>query len=132
MVTALVIDAGVKDAEISLALVGAGAIRRLNREYLGHDWVTDVIAFDLSAGGGEILMGDIYVCLVQAREQARKFGVSHEEELFRLAAHGTLHLLGYDHEKDGERENMFAVQERTVERFFDKSLSGTITGGRTA
>ena len=132
MVTKLVTDAGVREAELSLALVGAGAIRKLNREYLGHDWVTDVIAFDLSSGGGGMLMGDIYICLVQAGEQARRFGVSHEEELFRLAAHGTLHLLGYDHENDGEREEMFAVQERAVKKYFAKSLAGSIPRGQSA
>jgi probable rRNA maturation factor len=126
MVAALVSDAGVADADFSLTLVGTAAIRKLNREYLGHDWVTDVISFNLSEGGVGLLMGDIYICLVQAREQARRFGVSHEEELFRLAAHGTLHLLGYDHENEDDRGKMFAVQERAVKKYYSKTMSGSI------
>ena len=52
MITALIAEAAVKQAVVSLAVVGAGTIRRLNREYLDHDRVTDVLAFDLSEGGG--------------------------------------------------------------------------------
>jgi len=128
---ALIADSGVNEAEISLALVGAAAIRRLNRHYLGHDWTTDVIAFDLSEGGQVGLVGDIYICLVQARRQARRFGISLEEELFRLAAHGTLHLLGCDHENEKDRTAMFELQERAVSKYFKHSLAGAIARENT-
>ena len=128
MVRTLITDAGVADAEISVAVIGSGAIRRLNREYLAHDWITDVLAFDLSEGGEETLVGDIYICLVQARDQARRYGVSHEEELFRLAAHGTLHVLGFDHENEQERAEMFELQERAVRKYYKSSMAGAIAG----
>lgn len=75
-------------------------IRALNREWLGHDWVPDVLSFRLEEGGG--LVGDIYVGLDQAARQAAEAGVPGEEELVRLALHGALHVLGFDHPEDEE------------------------------
>ena len=72
---------------------------------------TDVISFSL--GDGDELLGDIYVGLPQARRQAEDFGVALDEELVRLAIHGSLHVLGYDHPDGPEREGcaMYALQE---------------------
>ncbi len=112
-------------AEISLTFVGRDKIRALNRTYLGRDRITDVIAFDLSDSektacrkkGRKTLVGDIYICLPQAREQAAFHGVPEEEELARLAAHGLLHVLGYDHQKSRESRRMKMLQEQAVEKF---------------
>jgi probable rRNA maturation factor len=102
------------DAEISVALVSDAAISRLNREYLSHDGPTDVISFALEAHPGGAGGGDIYIGLGQAERQAREEGVSTREELLRLAIHGTLHVLGWDHpeEDDGRAESeMYRRQE---------------------
>ena len=116
----------VKQAEISLTFVGAQRIRKLNREYLGRDRTTDVISFDLSGGrpvsesgrsAGCPLVGDIYVCVPRAKKQASDYGISAEEELFRLAVHGVLHLMGYDHEKDTESRRMNRLQEQLVSEY---------------
>jgi probable rRNA maturation factor len=100
--------------ELSLTLVDDRAIRAINREYLGKDRVTDVIAFCL--GGGGVLLGDVYVGLEQARRQAAEYGVDEPEELVRLAVHGTLHVLGHDHPEGEDRfgSPMFDLQERLV------------------
>lgn len=92
-------------------------MRRLNREYLGHDHPTDVISFALPAPGGA-LAGDVYVCRAEAAKNAQRHGVPLAEELVRLVVHGTLHVLGYDHPEgeDRVRSTMWRKQERYVAR----------------
>jgi probable rRNA maturation factor len=88
-----------KAAEVSITFDGDGLLKALNRNYLGKDSSTDVIAFNLS-GESDFLIGDIYISVDRAEEQARRYDILLEEELLRLELHGVLHLLGYDHETD--------------------------------
>ncbi|MFH1070539.1 MAG: rRNA maturation RNase YbeY [Candidatus Glassbacteria bacterium] len=108
-------------AEISITFIGSALMRRLNREYLDHDWVTDVLAFNLSAGepaGMDMpLVGDVYVCVPRALAQAARLNLEEEEELMRLTAHGVLHLLGYDHGKPAEAKMMSSLQEEYLNKF---------------
>jgi probable rRNA maturation factor len=107
------------DAEISVALVSDDAISRLNREYLSHDGPTDVISFALEAVPGGVGGGDIYIGLGQAERQAGEEGLSTREELLRLAIHGTLHVLGWEHpEEDADRakSEMYRRQEAILSR----------------
>jgi probable rRNA maturation factor len=122
MISHLLESHRIAEAELSLTFVGRDRIRRLNREYLGRRGSTDVIAFDLtdpaeSEKRRSPLMGDIYVCVPQAVSQAGTYGVSPEEEFCRLAAHGVLHLLGYDHESELDARRMNREQEAAVARF---------------
>ena len=91
---------GVAEGEISVALLDDPAIRALNRDHLGRDGPTDVLAFALH-GAGERLLGDLYLGAAQARRQAAEEGIDEAEELVRLAVHGTLHVLGWDHPQEG-------------------------------
>jgi len=107
-------DQGIIGGEISLTLLDDEGIGALNHRYLGKDRPTDVLAFSL--GDGPAPLGDIYLGVEQARRQAEELGVALEEELVRLAVHGTLHVLGYDHPDGAERTGspMFVLQERLV------------------
>lgn len=107
-------DQGVATAEISVTLLDDDGIRTLNRDYLGKDRPTDVIAFSL--GSESEPLGDVYIGVEQAGRQAEELGVALDEELVRLSVHGTLHVLGHDHPEGGERTEspMFARQERLV------------------
>ena len=91
------------------------AIRQLNREWLGHDWPTDVVSFPLEAPDGS-RTGDVYICPAVARHEARVHGLAAREELVRLVVHGTLHVLGHDHpESEGRTTSpMWRLQERLV------------------
>ncbi len=73
-------------------------LQRLNRQFLGRDYPTDVLAFP-EAEPGEFL-GEVAVSVTRAAEQAREFGHPVEEEIGILMLHGLLHLLGMDHERD--------------------------------
>lgn len=102
-------------AELSLTLLGDPAIADLNTRFLDHPGPTDVIAFPLHAAG-EAPLGDVYLGYPQALRQAARLGVSADEELARLAIHGTLHVLGYEHPDGADRESspMWHVQERVL------------------
>lgn len=105
---------GSEVVEISLALLGDDDIRELNQRFLGHDRPTDVIAFTLGEDAERV--GDVYVGVDQARRQAAELGVPVDQELVRLAVHGTLHVLGHDHPEGEDRYDspMFVLQERIV------------------
>ena len=85
-----------KQGNISIAFIGEGRMRKLNKKYRKKNKVTDVLAF--SEG-----LGEIVICLREVKKNAKKFNSSLQEELARVLIHGTLHLLSYDHEKS-ERE----------------------------
>ena len=109
---------GVDAGEISIALVSDGEIAALNQEYLDHEGPTDVISFHLH-DEGEPPLGDVYVGVEQAARQAAGFGAPADEEVIRLAVHGTLHVLGYDHPEGDDRtaSPMFARQEALLREF---------------
>ncbi len=88
-------------------------MRRLNAEWMGHDWPTDVLSFALPTPGGELL-GDVYVCRPVAVREARRRRIAISQELLRLVIHGTLHVIGYDHPEDESRtaSPMWRRQER--------------------
>ena len=73
-------------------------LRRLNREFLGHDYPTDVLSFPSGTAGG--FAGEIAISTGRAEEQAIEFGHTVTDEIKILMLHGLLHLLGMDHEKD--------------------------------
>jgi len=88
-----------KASELSIALVGQGRIRELNKRYRGKNRITDVLAFQ----NKEIGLGEVVICLREVKKNAKRFSSTFEKELARVLIHGILHLLGYDHEK-GEEE----------------------------
>jgi probable rRNA maturation factor len=115
---------GVRGARIELTLLGGAAMRRLNRRHTGRRGLTDVIAFALPQPDGRVL-GDVYICPEAAARWVRAGGdgprARVEEELIRLAVHGTLHVLGYDHPDGRARTSsaMWRRQERYVRRLMN-------------
>jgi probable rRNA maturation factor len=106
---------GREETELSITLLDDAAMRELNHDWLGHDRPTDVIAFGLGAGDAAPL-GDIYIGVERAIEQAAEAGVPVREELVRLTVHGTLHVLGHDHDEGAARLSgeMWRLQEELV------------------
>ena len=116
-VTMVLEAGGVTDGEISVALLDDASMMELNRRYRDQNSTTDVISFALHEGD-EAVLGDIYVNHEQAARQAAVLGGPLEEEFARLAIHGTLHVLGYDHPEaeSGVSSEMFVIQERLVRK----------------
>lgn len=117
---------GLADAVLNVNIVGSATIRALNRAHLGHDWVTDVIAFDLPPGpqveGETVPFAEIYVCLDLALESARELHVDPARELALYIVHGCLHLAGMDDQTVGDREAMRRAEAETL-----AALEGTVT-----
>lgn len=109
---------GVGKYALSITFVGDEEIARLNRESLGREGPTDVIAFDLSEEGLPFdRVGDVYISLDTALANSKRFNVSLSEELMRLVVHGALHVLGYADGSSRERRKMETLQEEIVEKF---------------
>ena len=112
------------DPIVSVSFVDNTFIHQLNRDYRKIDRPTDVISFafldgesDREAqlnGGGIVCLGDIYISIDKAKEQAEEYGHSLNRELSFLFVHGLLHLLGYDHMTPEEEKVMFALQDEIL------------------
>ena len=104
---------GMEGSEVSLSVVGDKEQHALNLEYRGVDRTTDVLSFPLEEGRPTEpgLLGDIVISAPQAKRQAEEYGHSLQREMCFLAVHGTLHLLGYDHETPDEDAQMQRLQE---------------------
>jgi probable rRNA maturation factor len=105
---------GIRRASVTVIFVDSRRIRRFNRRYLAHDFVTDVITFPLEESPD--LEGEIYVNLGRARTQAKAYGLSVWNEIVRLVIHGTLHLVGYDDRSGRAAARMRRRQEMLVEQ----------------
>lgn len=106
---------GVAEAEVSVTLLEDEEMAELHRRYLDREGTTDVLSFSL-ADPDDPPLGDVYLGRRQAARQASEHGRPLEEELVRLAVHGTLHVLGHDHPTGPERSDspMYRRQEALV------------------
>ena len=103
---------GRKVGEIGYLCVDDEKILEVNREYLGHDYYTDVITFDYDED--DTVSGDIVLSLDTVRSNAQLFGKTYEEELYRVIIHGILHLCGINDKGPGEREIMEAAENKAL------------------
>ena len=104
----------VTNAEVHLVLTGDRTMRELNRRFRAIDRATDVLSFPDGEflPSGRRFLGEIVISLDSARDQAKSLGHDEVRELSELALHGTLHLLGYDHERDQGEMNEIELQLR--------------------
>lgn len=107
---------------VSVTFVEPEEIRELNGQYRGKDAVTDVLSFpqfddwDDLPEEGEIVLGDVVICMDQAARQAEEFGHSLEREVLYLFVHSIYHLLGYDHMEEDEKREMRQKEEDVMAR----------------
>ncbi len=109
----------VRNALVSVTMLDRRAIARLNATHLRHRGPTDVISFGFArATPGDPVIGDIYICPSVGRANAVARNEPVRRELTRLVVHGVLHILGYDHPENDERERspMWRRQEKIVAR----------------
>lgn len=109
---------------VSVSIVDNRYIHKINKKYRGIDRPTDVISFAFLDSEnnydkilflpGPVVLGDIYISLDKAKEQALEYGHSLHRELSFLFIHGLLHLLGYDHMNKVDEEKMFKLQEEIL------------------
>ena len=109
---------GVENSELSVTLTDDEHIHALNKKFRGVDKATDVLSFAFREsdepeiiGADFEILGDVIISLERAKVQAEEFGHSFLREVIFLEVHGLLHLLGYDHIDDDERQEMEAEQK---------------------
>ena len=85
----------------------------MNKEYLKHDYYTDVITFDNTEEGSEKISGEIYISVDRVAENAKTYNTE-DTEIFRVIIHAVLHLLGYDDKTPEDQENMRAMEDKCL------------------
>ena len=103
---------GKKVGDIGYMFVDDEKILEVNREYLQHDYYTDIITFDYCED--DELNGDLVISLDTVRTNAVLFGKTYEEELYRVIIHGVLHLIGINDKGPGEREILEAAENKAL------------------
>ncbi len=103
---------GRKTGDIGYMFVDDEKILEVNKEYLGHDYYTDIITFDYDED--DVISGDLVISLDTVRTNAEKFGKEYTEELNRVIIHGILHLCGINDKGPGEREIMEANENKAL------------------
>lgn len=107
----------IKNATFNIILINNDEIKEINKTYRKIDKPTDVISFALEDNKDEVIfskkrvLGDIYISVEKAKEQAKEYNHSEIREFCFLAVHGLLHLLGYDHMNEKDEKIMFGKQE---------------------
>jgi len=125
---------GVKEVTITLTLCGKAKIKKLNKEYRGKDYATDVLSFPVYENLRpdkksdektlpQVELGDLVICRDVAKTQAKEFGITYVQEVIHLASHGFLHLLGFDHELSAKEEKIMQGYEDDLVKKIYKRLS---------
>lgn len=121
---AVLTDADAEPGALTIQLVSDAVIRRLNRDFLGHDYATDVLSFPADQDDGDArYFGDLAISMARARAQARAGGHPLDDEFRLLVVHGVLHLLGHDHDTPTHQRRMWRAQARVL-----TALGASITG----
>lgn len=127
------------DIEVNIAMVSSYRIKKINKTYRDTNKVTDVLSFptllppdqvgmgliidelskenfplDVNPVSGNLILGDIYICLRRVKKQGKMFGHGFERELCYLSLHGLLHLLGYDHMTNEDKIEMRKIEEKIL------------------
>lgn len=111
-VKAVAASYGKKVGEIAYIFCNDDKILEVNREYLQHDYYTDIITFDYCEGN--TISGDLFISLDTVKSNSELVGATYEQELHRVIIHGILHLCGIDDKGPGEREIMEAAEDKAL------------------
>ncbi|MEK7249900.1 MAG: rRNA maturation RNase YbeY [Bacteroidota bacterium] len=109
---------GKRKTTVSVVFVDSRCCKSINKKYLNHNYVTDVISFTIEQT--PTLEGEVYINLDRAKQQAREYDVSFANEVGRLVIHGALHLIGYEDQTESERKKMKTVEDKHVHYWFPK------------
>lgn len=111
-VKAVAASYGKRVGEVAYVFCDDEKILEVNRQYLKHDYYTDIITFDYCEG--DLLSGDLFISLDTVKSNAELFGKDYEDELHRVIIHGILHLVGINDKGPGEREIMEAAEDKAL------------------
>ena len=103
----------IQRATVSVVFINDSAMRKMNKQFLNHDYVTDIITFPLDE---DLVDGELYISVDTAARQALEYGVSTHNEILRLVVHGVLHLIGFDDATPALREEMHKQENIILEQ----------------
>lgn len=112
-VRAVAASYGKRVGEVVYVFCNDDKILEVNRQYLKHDYFTDIITFDYCEG--DMLSGDLFISLDTVRTNAELFHKTYDDELHRVIIHGILHLVGINDKGPGEREIMEAAENKALD-----------------
>ncbi len=112
-VKAVLENKGKKLGNLYFILCDDDFLLKINRQFLKHDYYTDIITFDYTEDG--IIAGDLFISIDRVRDNATVLQVSEHEELMRVMIHGVLHLLGLKDKSDEEAKQMRKAEEECLE-----------------
>ncbi|KAF2956390.1 rRNA maturation RNase YbeY [Marinitoga sp. 38H-ov] len=110
-------EKGDGDYELNILITNNNEIAKYNEEYRKKEGPTDVLSFEY--GLDEEVIGDIIISVEKIEEQAPDFGNSFDEEFFYILIHGILHICGYDHINDEDKNIMFPLQDRYFKELYN-------------
>ncbi len=109
VINRIISDAGARGDKVDIVMTNDEKVYEINKEFLGHDYYTDIITFNYSKG--KIVNGEIYISVDRVKENCVKFSVPFKSEIRRVIFHGFLHLCGYDDSTDGQKKKMSELEE---------------------
>lgn len=109
VISRIVSDAGMKCGKADIIFTGDRKVYEINREFLGHDYLTDIITFNYNEN--KTVNGELYISVDRVKENAEKFAVTFKSEIRRIIFHGFLHLCGYDDSTEAKRRKMAEMEE---------------------
>jgi len=117
-ISAVILSENKKEGDINYIFCDDDYILEINKQYLEHDYYTDIISFDYSVGNE--LHGDIFVSIDRVRENASDFNASFDEELKRVIIHGILHYCGYKDKSEEDEQIMRHKEDEKIKMFHVK------------
>lgn len=108
---------GLEKAQFTYIFCSDGYLLNINREFLNHDTLTDIVTFDMT-DAPNTLTGEIYISIERVAENAEKFGVTYINELHRVIFHGALHLCGFKDKKKEDKELMRKKEDESLAAYF--------------
>ncbi len=110
-----IVEEGKTSGDLSFIFCSDEYLLTINKQYLEHDYYTDIITFDYVED--DIISGDIFISIERVSENAEKYKVTFKNELSRIIIHGVLHLLGYKDKEPSEKEIMTAKEDYYLSKF---------------
>jgi len=107
---------GYSIADLNIIFVTDEELLVMNRQFLQHDYYTDIITFDLGTSDN-LVMGELYISLERVKENANQLNQKYQSEFIRVIAHGLLHLIGYQDKKSEQIVEMRACESHAIELY---------------
>ena len=108
---------GLEKAQFTYIFCSDSYLLNINREFLNHDTLTDIVTFDMT-DAPNMLTGEIYISIERVAENAEKFGVTYINELHRVIFHGALHLCGFKDKKKEDKQLMRKKEDESLAAYF--------------